>query len=464
MRRDRLRIWIGAASRRAPDVALARCVTIFIGLGLVLSASAWPDGGAPAPADEPPRAATEYRGGQVFTGKGFVEASLCVEDAAVVACTDRAESVVNVEGGFIIPPLADAHTHHFDSPYTFAWQRSMYLDAGIFYAMTMTAPTSGVQQIRDRLSGPKNVDVVTALGGITGPESHPAEIYEALALGIRSFEEQVARAEEIHNSRKSADDAYFVVETAAEVKAKWPLILENKPDLIKVFLRSSEGYAEGFGKWGPGGGIDPSLLPLIRDLSAEAGLRLAVSTSSLSDFRVSIAAKADVVTHLPCYQDTMSDPESPYYGVDTAEACELTRKDAEAAAAIGMASVLIMSEWAKERPEVYVGWERRNVSLLEAAGAPLAVGSNAYGSTVIDGLVAGAQKRFFEPARLLRLATTETARVIMPDRRVACLEPGCEASFLVLDGNPLEDFSRIRAIRLRVKDGEPLAAEEIGGD
>ncbi len=78
-----------------------------------------------------------------------------------------------------------------------------------------------------------------------------------------------------------------------------------------------------------------------------------------------------------------------------------------------------------------------------------------------DGLVAGAEKRFFEPARLLRLATTHTARLIFPNRRVACLELGCEASFLVLEGDPLEDFSRIRAFRLRVKDGEPLAAEEI---
>jgi imidazolonepropionase-like amidohydrolase len=447
---------IGAFFRKASFEALTQCSTTTFVLGLVFSASVL--SGA-----EAPRAVTEYRGGHVFTGEGFVETALCVEGATIVTCDGKATSVVNLEGGFIIPPFADAHTHHFDGPYTFAWHRSSSLDAGVFYAMTMTAPVSGILQIRDQLSGSKNVDVATALGGITGPESHPAEIYEAVALGILSYEEQVARAEEIRSSQKMADDAYFVMRTAAEAKEKWPIILDNDPDLIKVFLRSSERYREGYGKWGPGGGLDPGLLPLIRKLSQEAGLRLAVANSSLADFRASVAANADFVTHLPCYQDSMSDPESPYYSVDTDENCELSRADADAAAAIGMGSVLITSEWAKERPEVYVGWEKHNVGLLEAAGAPLAIGSNAYGATVIDGLVAGAQKRFFEPARLLRLATTDTARLIFPNRRAACLEQSCEASFLVLEGNPLEDFSRIRAIRLRVKDGEPLAKEEIQG-
>ena len=410
---------------------------------------------------EPPSDVTEYRGGRVFTGEGFVEASLCVSGGTIVACEESSGSLVNLEGGFVIPPLADAHTHHFDGPYTFSWHRAAFLEAGVFYAMTVTAPTSQVLQIRDRLSGPKNVDVVTSLGGITGPDSHPAEIYEALALGIRSYEDQIARAGEIRASRQVADDAYFVIESAADLEEKWRLILSNGPDLVKVYLRSSELYAEGYGKWGPGGGIDPDLLPVIRRLSEEAGLRLAVANSSIADFRASVAARADMVTHLPCYQDSMTDPESPYYDVDTAEECQLSAADAQAASAIGMSSILIVTEWAKDRPEVYVDWEKRNIALLEAAEAPLAIGSNAYGSTVVEGLIAGADKRFFEPARLLRLATTDTARVIFPDRRSGCLEPGCDASFLVLAGDPLKDFAHIRRIRLRVKAGKLLAQSEL---
>ena len=411
--------------------------------------------------DEPGLPASEiveYRGARVFTGEGFVEASLCVGEKSFVECPQNAGSLVDLAGGFVIPPLGDAHTHHFDGPYGLPWQRQAYLEAGVFYAMSLTAPTSGVLEIRDQLKGPGNVDVATSMGGITGPDSHPAEIYEALALGIRSFEEQVARAEEIRASRKSADDAYFVLETPADLEEKWPLIVRNRPDVVKVFLRTSERYHEGYGKWGPGGGLDPELLPLVSQLADEAGLRLVVANSSLGDFRASLASGADVVSHLPCYQDTMSDPESPYYGVDTDDDCRLSAEDAEAAAAAGMGVVLIVSEWAKDRPEFYVEWEKLNTALLEKAGAPLAVGSNAYGSTVVDGLIAGAEKGFFEPARLLRLATTDTARLIFPERRVGCFDAGCEASFVVLDGNPLESFEQIRKIRVRIKDGVPVGS------
>lgn len=414
--------------------------------------------------DEPANEVTEYSGARLFTGSEFLESSLCTSGGVVVACPDTPQVRIDLEGGYLIPPFGDAHTHHFDGTYTFGWHRKIYLESGVFYAMSVTAPSSGVEKIRDRFSGPKDVEVVTALGGITGPDSHPAEIYEALALGIRGYEEQLARAAEIRASKRAANDAYFVVETEADLKEKWPLILGNDPDLIKVYLRNSDLYDDGFGKWGPGGGLDPRLLPLIRAKSEEAGLRLGVANSSLADFRASLEARADLVTHLPCYQDSMSDPSSPYFDTDSAEECELSKADADAAAAIGMGSVLITSEWAKQRPEAYLDWERHNISLLESADAPLAIGSNAYGSTVIDGLIAAAEKRFFEPARLLRLATTDTVRLIFPDRRAGCLEPGCEASFLVLEGDPLEEFSEIRNIRLRVKDGRPLAQDEIDAD
>lgn len=430
-------------------------------LAVIASACAGP---RETPPQAPPSSeVTEYHGGRVFTGERFVEASLCVAETTLVACDGAQGTRVDLEGGYVIPPLADAHTHHFDGPYTVGWQRQAYLEAGVFYALTLTAPTRGVLEIRDRLSGPKNVDVASSLGGITGPDSHPAEIYEALALGARTYEEQVARAAEIRASRRAADDAYYVVETTGDVDEKWALLSASQPDIVKVFLRSSERYDEGYGKWGPGGGIDPQLLPRLRELASEADLRLAVANSSVADFRASLAARADLVTHLPCYQDSMSDPESPYYAVDTPQECLLEADDARAAALIGMGSVLITSEWSKDRPPVYVEWEKHNVGLLEAAGAPLGIGSNAYGSTVVDGLVAGAEKGFFPPARLLRLATRDTARLIFPDRELGCLEPGCEASFLVLDGNPIEDFSRVREIRLRVKDGEVLSPGEIAG-
>jgi imidazolonepropionase-like amidohydrolase len=394
--------------------------------------------------------------GHIFTGTTFVERTICVDQREIVACPDKPAREVRIDGVFITPPFGDAHTHHFDGPYAIDAHTNLGLRSGAFYAMTMTAQGSQVAKIRERLRGPGNVDVSSSMGAFTGPESHPIEIYEALALGAYTFEDQLARADEIRASSLFADDAYFVVETEDDVRKKWPLLLQSAPDHIKVYLRSSERYEEGFGKWGPGGGINPELLPLIRELSRAAGLRMAVANSSVEDFRAALRAEADMITHLPCYQDSSGEDAGPYFDIDTAEECLISEDDARRAANQNMISTLIVTEWAKERPDEQVGWEKANINTLRKAGAPLAVGVNAYGSTLTDGMIAGVKKGFLSPVELLRTASMDTPRAIFPARRVGCLEVGCEASFIGFEKSPIEDISVIRNIVLRFKDGEVL--------
>jgi imidazolonepropionase-like amidohydrolase len=52
--------------------------------------------------------------------------------------------------------------------------------------------------------------------------------------------------------------------------------------------------------------------------------------------------------------------------------------------------------------------------------------------------------------------TTATARAILPDRRIGAFEDGYEASFVALEGNPLQDWGNVRRIRLRFKQGAVL--------
>ena len=149
---------------------------------------------------------TRYKGAMVFDGTRFVARNLCVSRAVLVECPDRPDATVSLAGHFVTPPFGDAHTHHFDGKYTFDWHRSIAIESGAFYAMTMTAPSKSTLAIRDQFSGPGNIDVATSLGGVTGAQSHPAEIYEALALGYRTYEEQVANQDRIHASKAAADD------------------------------------------------------------------------------------------------------------------------------------------------------------------------------------------------------------------------------------------------------------------
>jgi cytosine/adenosine deaminase-related metal-dependent hydrolase len=57
---------------------------------------------------------------------------------------------------------------------------------------------------------------------------------------------------------------------------------------------------------------------------------------------------------------------------------------------------------------------------------------------------------------LLRLATQDTPRALFPGRRLGCFDAGCEASFLLLGGDPLADLSQVNMPLLRVKQGRLL--------
>ena len=54
---------------------------------------------------------------------------------------------------------------------------------------------------------------------------------------------------------------------------------------------------------------------------------------------------------------------------------------------------------------------------------------------------------------LLKLWAEDTPRSIFPQRRIGFLREGYEASFLALEGNPLDDWRNIRRIKLRFKQG-----------
>jgi imidazolonepropionase-like amidohydrolase len=52
-----------------------------------------------------------------------------------------------------------------------------------------------------------------------------------------------------------------------------------------------------------------------------------------------------------------------------------------------------------------------------------------------------------------------TAAAIFPQRKIGHLKEGYEASFLVLSGDPLADFTNVQKIELRIKQGELLTLQ-----
>ena len=99
----------------------------------------------------------------------------------------------------------------------------------------------------------------------------------------------------------------------------------------------------------------------------------------------------------------------------------------------------------------------RNLKHLKDGGVPLALGSDTMpGTGALDEIQFLKESDVFSNLELLKMSSETTPKAIFPKRKIGAMKEGYEANFLVLAGNPIQDFSSMKAIRMRVKHGEPL--------
>lgn len=163
----------------------------------------------------------------------------------------------------------------------------------------------------------------------------------------------------------------------------------------------------------------------------------------------------DEIVHLPGYRIPSDDDPARY---------AIAEADARAAAERGVVVVTTTFLGTRFYRNDPAGLERvtanyaSNLRRLRAAGVKIAFGSDHYGSTSLAEAMSVRALGVFDHRELLEAWTLVSAQTIFPGRKIGALEPGYEASFLVLEGDPLVDFDNVRRIRLRVKQGRRLGA------
>nr|MDQ3805125.1 amidohydrolase [Acidobacteriota bacterium] len=105
---------------------------------------------------------------------------------------------------------------------------------------------------------------------------------------------------------------------------------------------------------------------------------------------------------------------------------------------------------------------RHNLRLLRAAGVTLAVGTDDNNRTAVEEALNLDRLGVFDRLALLRLWVEDTPKTIFPARKIGKLRDGYEASFVALDGSPLEDFAAVRRVRVRFKQGHLIRVTNPG--
>lgn len=371
----------------------------------------------------------KYINGLWFNGQTFEQRTVYVVDGVLRMQHDGdVATTVDLHGQYVIPPFAEAHNHHFGEEPNYQQQLKLYLQQGIFYSKNTNNVTKLAPPVRKLVNMPESVDVLYANGGLTASGGHPVQIYDVMSQQLPGW------------TRKDMEDqAYFIIDTEKDLDQKWPVIMAEQPDFIKTYLEYSEEFEKRkadpafYGKRG----LDPRLLPRIVQKAHAEGLRVVVHINTAADFRNAISAGVDEIAHLPLER--------------------LTEADVKAAATRGLT---VVTTTMSHRPTGHVkdidDVHRHNINLLMRAGVRLAVGTDDNSRTVIAEAENLHRLGVFDNLTLLKLMAEVTPQTIFPGRKIGYLREGYEASFLVLNGNPVADFANIRKVTARIKKGHLL--------
>jgi len=408
----------------------ATALFLFIICSLAVLGAAQTPPSAPLHGDaDPPTIA--FTGGQWFDGTAFAERTLyAVEGRFTAVRPTQVDTTLSLDGHFVVPPFAEAHTHRVDQLGTIEQAERDYLSDGVFYVATLNNLPSFAAPLRSRLRTPESIDVIFAHGGFTSPGGHPQPLYENL------IEQGVYDG---WTKEQLVGEAFHPVTTSAELKAAFARIQQDDPDLIKAYLMFAGT------EWASG--LTPALLGELIERAHGAGQRVTVHAQSARDVRIAAERGADQIAHMP---------PMPFGDTTTAERYRLPPETAQFLAANDVSVVttaVLVDRYLSDHPArpVVRRVQRANLRTLHEAGVRLTVGSDTWSSGQNEALYLHGLG-VFDNATLLRL-WTETAQVLFPDRALGRLDPDYEASLLALRCNPLDDFACVDDIAVRVKQG-----------
>ena len=404
--------------------------------------------------------AKAFVNGQWFTGKNFQSTTFYAVNGILTKRkpTGLVETV-DLRGGFVVPAFADAHNHSPSSEQNVGTANRAYLDAGIFYVLNAGGNADSANPTRAQLGTPTTVDVIFAHGLFTCPGGHPKPYLEYL----------IARGVLPTKKEQLEGHSFYSVDSIAQVEKVWPQYLATKPDFVKLVFVFSELY-ESHDASRKSLGLRLETAKEIVRRAKLAGLRSGAHIESARDFHNAVEAGVDLVMHLPSFPDPLDRQEAYRNKSNWEERYTISDSDIKLAANRGVTVVTTAASGSAEdfeKPNILAAMNEnekrfrkitiRNLRHLKDAGVPLALGSD-----TMPGAGALAEIQFLKDAdvfsnlELLTMWSQTTPKVIFPKRKIGALEEGYEANFVVLAGNPIQDFSSLKTIRMRVKHGEPL--------
>lgn len=374
------------------------------------------------------------------------------------------DSVINLNGGFCIPPFGDAHTHNLDGLYRLQEMIKKYLEDGIFYVQVLGNYGSGARTARPVLKKNGVLEATYANALLTATYGHGFYPYEPMAMGFYNPADQMKYADSVKKSRRAENDAYCFLDSTADVDAKWPLIMKYQPDHIKICLLDAADYAaKRKAEQVETYGLSAAVAAYVVKKAHAAGLRVFAHVETAEDARICARIGVDALAHMPGYGWDGQEATRQKYCMTYADVRVLKKAGITVIPTMNINHTTKYDDQGNATPypdrfATVLRYKKDILRALYKAGVPIALGSDYYGKTLTvetDSLV---RAGIFTPGQLLDICCRQTPRHIFPNRKLGIIKEQYEASFLVLTQNPLlTNGTGSGEIVLRVKQGRLIA-------
>jgi imidazolonepropionase-like amidohydrolase len=382
-----------------------------------------------------------FQNGQWYDGQSFVTATwYTVNGLLSKKAPAKVDSVINLEGKYVIPPFGDAHCSSVSENPSAANTLSMYMGEGVYYLQIVGNTQEGRSASSPLMNKPTAPDALFSNGVITCTLGYPFLEYEGPANKIKNPNQWGERYAELKTSQKMLGNGYWFIDNKEAIAANWDKIKMQRPDVIFIYLLDVEKNGGKEGK-----GLSAEVAKMVIKKAHKAGLRVFAQVETADDLRLGVKLGVDGFANIPGHN---------WDGNGEVKKYELTDADLKVLAKKKTPIVLLLSHGqAAVNKAAVQAFHKKTLVQLKKAGVVAVMGSDDNQRTLRMELNYWFGLGELDDAWTLKVLCENTPKAIFPKRKIARFENGYEANFLVLADNPLTNVLKSRVQAFKVKNG-----------
>lgn len=385
----------------------------------------------------------EYKNGVWFNGTAFSRGNWYSQNGILTQkAPAKIDTTVDLGDRWVVPPMADAACASLSASGFQENMIGMYMDEGVFYLQVIDNVQDARKSGLALLNKANAPDATFSNGNLTCTLGYPFTKFEGPANNLRTTEAIDRQYETLKAQRKMLGNGYWFFDKKEDVNNQWNSMMAQKPAILTIVLH--DAVANG-GKEGKG--LKPEVAKALIKKAHKSKIRVFAKVQYASDAALALQLGADGLLNLP---------GNDWDGSGDAKRFEISDTDLKKMAKKKMVIIPSYGLCMSNGPKGAVQDLHRNTlkKLLEYE-AMLAMGSHDEQRTIRLELSYWVSLEAFKSQdQMMRVLCDNAARAIFPERKIGKLAEGYEATFLVLNDNPLTNILKMRVMSFAVKHGE----------